>query len=230
MSFMKHIAARLLLLTAGLLCAATARAEMANYSYHWSITPGAAVNGPTTTGGANFALVADGTNSSTVGDLNPSVIPAAWVTTTSSAPASNPDVFTNVPFSLKLHLTDTDLSRSGDLTFTGLLNGTLTFNTSQLTAVFPDPLTRQLTLGSHLYSVTIDPTILVNGQHIVNLPVPGGDAKTLIDALITVAPAQSGSGGGTGGSHGTPEPSSLVLAALGLGLAGAARRRTVRSR
>ena len=217
---MKHIAARVLLLTAGLLCAATARAEMANYSYHWSITPGAAVTGPNTTGGANFALVADGTNSSTVGDLNtPGVIPAAWVTTTSSAPATNPDVFTNVPFSLKLHLTDTDLSKSGDLTFTGMLNGTLTFNTSHLTAVFPDPLTQQLTLGSHLYSVTIDPTILVNGQHIVNLPIPGGDAKTLLDALITVSQSEP---------HKTPEPSSLMLATAGLCLAGLARRRTAR--
>lgn len=189
-----------------------ARGEFVDFSYSWSVQPSAVIPGGT--GSVTLALAADGSSSVELGSLTPTPIPGATVTTTSSA-SDPPDSF-NTNFSMKLHLTDTDSGASGDLTFAGTISGSLTATSSSLTSTFQNPMTQMLTLGNHVYSVTIDPTL-------INLPSPGSSAPALIDALVTASTKPTP-------LPQAPEPTSLVLGATAiLGLAArrllAARRR-----
>src|SRR4051812_14424509 len=97
-----------------LLGAGQARAEMIGFSYQWTAQPTIIPGG---TGSVALAAVDPGTASAELGSSTPTFIPGATVTTTSSA-TDVPDSF-STPFSMKVHLTDTASSESGDLTFTG---------------------------------------------------------------------------------------------------------------
>ena len=201
-----------------LLGAGQASAEMIDFGYSWS-APTSVFTGtnPTTldgksTGSVALAVVDPGSASATPGSTTPTFVPGATLTTTSSA-TTVPDTFSS-PFSMKLHLTDSASSMSGDLTFAGTLAGTLTRTTSQLNATLSSPFTQTLTLGGNVYAVTIDPTV-------VNLPVPGATSPAAIDARVTVASSGTVTPPPT---HNTPEPSGLLLAGLGLPLLAAARR------
>jgi hypothetical protein len=186
----------------------TARADFVNFGYHWSVQPSSVLSGgPGSSGNVQLAITTDGTGSATPGSSTPLVIPAATITTNTAA-SSVPDHF-QTSFTMKLHLTDSTSGQSGDLSYTGTVNGTLTTTTSTLTSTFSDPLTQQLTLGGHTYSVTIDPRLL-------SLPVPGSQSPAMIDALVTV--------GGSTTVNNTPEPSSLALGCLALSLTGFAAR------
>lgn len=187
------VAGAVLLLSAG-----RARAESVTFGYHWSISPDAVL--PSGTGSVSLALSADGTTTTNTGVL--AAIIAATVTTTSSA--SDPADSFNSPFSLKLDLTDTQSNTTGQLTFSGTIAGTLTASTSTLTSTFDDPVTQTLQLGNYKYSVTIDPVM-------ANLPIPGGSAPVLLDALVVVTAAQP-----TTQPVDSPEPSTLILGASGM--------------
>jgi hypothetical protein len=189
-----------------------ARADLVDFSYQWSISPSSVITGSNPTrstgseqssGSVAFALAPDGTSMSSLGS-GLSAIPAATLTTTSSAPEQGPDSFAS-PFSMTLHLTDAASGASGDLTFAGAINGTLTATTSQLTADFSSPLTQQLTLGDYRYSVTIGPAS-------VHVPAPGASAPALLDALVEVNPR----GAVPPPLVEAPEPASLLLAAAAL--------------
>jgi hypothetical protein len=209
---MKRLLTRFLpLLALVLLGEGRARAEFVDYSYHWSVAPGSVI--PSGTGSALFALAPDGTASSEVGAATPTTVAGATVTTSSSA-TTTPDHFSTT-YGLTLQLTDTASSESGTLTFSGTLSGTLTATSSALVASFNSPLTQQLTLGGHLYSVTIDPSLL-------NLPAPMAGSPAAINALVSVS---SSSGNPPPPTNNTPEPSSLVLGATALVAGLYARRR-----
>jgi hypothetical protein len=221
---MRSLFVRLLLLPTALvlLDQSPAGADQINFSYQWSVLPSPIVPGlPGSTGSVALTPALSGSSSYTTGAATPSVIPGATVTTTSSA-SNPPDQFA-ANFKMDLHLTDTLSGKSGDLLFSGSINGTLTSTTSQLTSKFNNPLTEQLTLGTHVYNVTIDPAL------IQQLPAPNSTAPALIDAFVT-ASDKSSSGGptGGGGAPGTPEPSSLLLGATAM--LGMACRHLVRAR
>lgn len=198
--------ARLLLLAAcGLGLVPTVQAEQIAFTYAWSVQPS-----PVFASGTGSVTVIAAPNGPATYDTTsalPTYIPAAELTTTSSA-TSPPDTF-NTPFNLKLTLTDTASSLSDELTFSGTLAGTLTMDSSTLTSTFSSPLTKTLILGDFTYSVTIGPTL-------VNIPGPGSSTPALIDARVTVerndTPVQE-----------TPEPGSLLLGATAI-LGFAARR------
>ncbi|HEY7326762.1 MAG TPA: PEP-CTERM sorting domain-containing protein [Gemmataceae bacterium] len=186
------------------------RADFMDWSYHWSISPAAVLSSGT--GSVALALAQDGGGASS--------IPAATVTTTSSATSAAPDVY-KVGYNLTLQLKVNHSSQSGDLTFHGLLSGTVTDTTSHLTNSFSSPTTEKLLLAGHLYSVTINPSLMT-------LAPPGSTILPQIDALVKVTNSTGRSIGSptpqvpnpppTIGSPGpvqsTPEPSSLVLGIL----------------
>ena len=218
---MKPMSVRLLFMLTVLALAreSQARAETINYSYDWVAQPAAVIagNGMKNTASVTFLVPVDGTQQFTIGSAPPSLIPVATVTTFSTA-TGTPDSFTNVPFALKLTLTDAAFpGQSGVLTFNGLLNGTLTSNSQNLTGDFTaNQVTQTTTLGNHQYTVVIDPA------HI-NLPSPT-DPEKQIDAFISVADVTTSPGGGKS----SPEPTSLVLAATAV--LGLTVRRFTRSR
>ena len=148
---MKHLFMRMLLLVA--LVAAfgesTARAELVNFSYTWSVAPSAALSSGT--GNVLISLSATDSPSFTLGASTP--IPGATITTSSSASAGSPDTFNN-PFSLGLKLTEA--GNTGTLTFAGTIAGSLTSDKSLLTGTFANPV-QSIHLGTHIYQVTIDP-------------------------------------------------------------------------
>ena len=188
------------------------RADFMNWTYHWSITPSSVLTSGT--GSVMMGLAQDGSKGA-------STIPAATVTTTSSATAT-PDTY-NVGYNLTLHLTDNTTNQSGDLTFHGTVTGTVTATSSHLTNTFSDPTTQTLTLSGHTYSVTINPSLMT-------LAAPGSTTPPQINALVSVANATGGPPTGGPPSTGTPEPTSLTLGCLascGWGLGAWLRRRRV---
>jgi hypothetical protein len=174
-----------------------ARADLVDYSYHWSVAPSAVI--PSGTGGVQIVLSSDGTTSSAVGAANS--IPAATVSTFSAA-TNPPDNF-NVSYDLKLHLTDKASGMAGDFDFAGSLSGQLTQSTSSLTSTFGNP-TQMITLGSHTYGVTIAPASLT-------LPAPGATPLAELKAIVKVEDA--------------PEPSTLALGAMAASVLGFVARR-----
>jgi len=187
-----------------------ARAGMVDFGYSWSVAPAVVSNG---TGSVTLATAPDDTGHATLGSMVGTHIPGANVTSTSSAVAP-PDHY-DVNFTLKLTLTDrpgTPSSKSGDLTFSGHLSGDLTKTSSSVKVEFLDPVTQDLKLHNHVYTVTINPSL-------VPLPVPGADPAQL-NALVTVKDVSTVN---------TPEPSTLALGSAALALLGVFSRRRKRS-
>jgi hypothetical protein len=191
-----------------------------DFSYQWTFRPSAVLTGGDgTSGSVTFAVAPSGSISTVVGADSPVSIFGANVTTNASN--EQPDFF-NTDFSVDLKLTEGD--QSGLVTFSGTVLGFLTWSESTLQALFHEPTTQQLTLGNHLYTVTIDPIT-------VDVPAPGLSQASL-SARISVTDLSSTTDIGTTGNndvHDTPEPSSLLLGATAL-LGGFAYRRWRRNR
>jgi hypothetical protein len=216
---MKRLTARILTLSAAVLLfgAGLAHADFTNWEYSWSISPGPVIKpSPDATGSVLFALDAGGPGAD--------VIRAANVTTNSSAENNSPDVFGNVGYTLTLNLKDDSDGSTGSLDFNAKINGNLTSTGSTLTNTFTAPLTQDLNLPNHTFSVTIDPTT-------ASLPGPGLAVSALLDAFVNVSdpsagnpPAGNQGGGGGGGGAGpvasAPEPTSLFLGGLGFSALG----------
>ncbi len=191
-----------------------ARADFINWGFNWTHTPVVVAADTGGTGGITLTNHQGGTGSG-----NSDVV-ATQITTFSSASVNTPDHFTNTNYSLILDLSDSASHKSGMLTFTGSLNGTLSLSSANIKNTFIGPLTQHLDLGGNLYTVTIGPYAAPG--------IPDATQTGSISAHISVLPDSSGGGGGSGGStpppsNSAPVPSTLLLAGLGvsvLGLAG----------
>jgi hypothetical protein len=211
---------RPLILTAlvafALALAAPAQAEVIQWGY--STTLGGAGALPTA-GTSPLNISADSPATGTVqltGESNPSV------TTTTAGTDFNPisikilnasagtnNLTTNGAYSLFVNLTDTATGAAGTLTFTGKLGGSFTATSAgMITNTINDPSTQSITLGSHLYTVTI-------GGYVPPSP-PGALTQGVIGGHISVSDV--------------PEPTSLLLGSLGVlgGTVLGLRRRTRR--
>jgi hypothetical protein len=185
-----------------LLLAGGARAEFIAWPYIWAPTVSAV---PADSPGTGRILL---TNEAAGSAVNSSDIVATDIRTASSAPYNNPDHFTNAPYGLALTLTDNASHASGTVTFTGVFNGTLTALSANITNTFTGPQVQVLQLGSNTYTITM-------GTYSPP-PPPGAVNAGAISAYAQVT-VQSGTG-----VPQLPEPSALVLAGLGLSLAGGA--------
>jgi hypothetical protein len=186
---------------------AAARAEMIDFSYSWGMGPSSVYSAGT--GSVAFSLKDGGTAGYQAGPA-PTRLEGATITTTSSAGGAVAADSYSSNFALSLHLTDKASGQSGDLTFGAALKGTLTATGSALSVAFDKPPTRHLHLGGHLYSVTIDPSL-------VHVPAPGSSDPGSIDALVRVTPRASASSQPPVTQE-TPEPASLLTGAVGAGL------------
>ena len=204
---MKRLLAHLLAPALGLLVFAGAQAQAGFVGWDYSWTPSSLVVPADSggTGGVSLTFMAldhaDG----------PSDVIATNIRTFSSASRSSPDSITNGSYSLTLNLIDSASGQSGSVTFTGMLNGTFSTTSSNLANMFTGPTSEQLTLGGHMYTISIGPYAP---------PGPPGAANAgTISAHVDV---DDNGGGGGGGGGDTPEPSTLVLSGLGLSFLGAA--------
>jgi hypothetical protein len=102
----------------------------------------------------------------------------------------------NNSYVLDVNLLDYASRTSGDVTFGGLLFGTIGPTSSNVTTEFTGPTTRSIALGRNLYTVTLESL----GPPRVPEPLPDH-----IDAYVDVRPLSQ-----------SPEPSCLALAALAL--------------
>jgi hypothetical protein len=198
-----------------LLNAAAAHAEQIGWSSAWSTTTAAVSGDQGNSGEVIFTAQPGGTSG------GKSTITAAAVSTLSDAPASNLDTFTGEKYSLTLTLTDTASGKSGVLTFTGKLFGTLGSGSANITSTFDSPTTQTLVLGNDTFKVTIGPFV-----------PPGPPAATQSGAISATVVPSAGSGALTPPSTPTPpppaqapEPTSLMLAGLGVAGVLTARRR-----
>jgi hypothetical protein len=187
-----------------LLClAGTTRAD---FLPSWTIS--ATPNTPvlhSSKGGAGMVFLAP---TITLGEGDSNII-LATLTTASSAGRSTPDVFTSVPWSVTLHILDEATGKTGSMTITGLLSGTLSGRSGSFTTTYTSPLTQGVQLGETLYTVTVGPPL-------AGFTSPGGPLSSAPGAIgAYVDPPKS-----------LPEPSSLVLTGLGaVGCWVVARRR-----
>jgi hypothetical protein len=156
-----------------------------------------------------------------------------------------PDSFNNVKFDLAINLTDikalgaavgVTTKTSGVVNFSGLFNATNATAQSFLPGVTTWSLvpgngsetTANVILGSD------DPTVGWRNYKIdiTSFTAPGqpGGAPGSIQAVVTINPSDAPGGSGEGPpTNGTPEPTSLLLAGLGLPLVVLVRRRLKKS-
>jgi hypothetical protein len=174
----------------------SARAEMIHFS--WSPDPMVLkAHGPGS-GAVFFSHVQANLNVTDQGGIWTGIV--TRLRTVSTASAAHPDTFVNRPYSLTLTITDNHHhSLLPPITFTGVLNGTLSHNSAHLTNTFTSPQTQTFLNGNLI--VTIGP---------YTPPGPPGHHRAgNIEAEIVVKgplppPVSS-----------LPEPSTLALSSLG---------------
>jgi hypothetical protein len=123
--------------------------------------------------------------------------------TVSGSPATAPDTYTHRPFSIGLTITDQASRESGRVTFSGTIDGTASLFSSLLRINFTSSTFQRLHLGVHIYDIHLDTPALPGP--------PNAESTGSFGAEVTV-------------SH-NPEPSSLVLGAVGAVALGIARWR-----
>lgn len=190
-----------------LLGPSAARADLLTWGFNWSGNPASVGADPGGTGGI-FLL--DPQPGQGQGSMH---LAGTQLEVFSSAPAGTLDHFTNRPYTDSITITDNASHTSGTLTFTGLFNGTLSPSQANITNTFTGKTIQTLLLGGHLYTVHLD-------QYIPPTPTSAGAFGADITVTTNSGGGGSGGGGGGGGSggggHHAPEPSSLILAGLGL--------------
>jgi len=146
---------------------------------------------------------------------------SATVTVVRMLTAGNLFNFQNATSSLGLDIKDTASSAMHMFTFPVVFNGTANLGThaSNVTMTFPGGTSQSFTLGGNLYTVTLGPI------HPLTWTSLGGNFPNAflgeVDAHVTVGPSDAAA---------SPEPSSLILAGMGIAFAAGASWRRRRRR
>lgn len=184
------------------------QAAFIEWTYAWSREPieGSVAADPGGTGGVSL------TNELEKTAVGSSDVVATNLRVFSSTEPSVPDTITDGAYSLTITIKDVASGESGSLTFTGLLNGTFSTSSANVSNEFTGVTSNFLVLGDNTYNVTIGP-----------YSPPGPPSATnagSIGAHVEVIPGDDG-----GVISETPEPGTLALAGFGLALTGVSRWR-----
>jgi hypothetical protein len=195
-----------------------AKADIVTWTYDWTESPTVLAADHGGTGGVDLTRELPGHGSGTQS------ITATQIRTFSSAPDTAVDHLTNQQYNLSLHLTDDASGQTGSLSFSGLLSGLISFDAAHLTNVFNAPTSQVLTLGGHKYTITLNSFVAPGNPNAID---PGSLGALVEVGSPTPPPTGGGSGGGPPPSN-APEPSSLVLAGLGISSLGLGLLRKLR--
>lgn len=202
MKRLNSVAALALLLVAG----TGARADFIEWSYNWDRNP---VSVLSDSGNGSVAF----TNEPLKNATGSSDTVATNLKANSLANANAPDRLNNTgAYSLTLTLTDKVSGQTGSLTFSGKLGGTFSKDSANVTNQFTGALSQSLFLGANNYTVTVGPYSPPGPPSASNF---GSIAAHVDVSTISIQKV--------------PEPSTLLLAVLGLSGAGAASWRKRRS-
>jgi hypothetical protein len=144
------------------------------------------------------------------------------------------DHYTNAGYEVDIGINDQGSGQSHTFAFHGQFSGDFSATTgSNITHQFLDPVTNQpvadkvsesFTIGGNLYTVTLDPHVIIGALGSFPASIGG-----FVDVNGSGGGTGSGGDGGGGGIQTTPEPSTMVLSALGMSMLGlAALRRRLR--
>jgi hypothetical protein len=199
--------------------AAQSQADPFSYTYNWSASP---------------IAIAAGTSRVTMTDENPVTTTmqtdtaATNITVFSAAPSSSPDIIPTPAggsnYTLAVTLTDSNGSGTGTITFTGLLLGKLTHDTSNLTNAITGVTDKTGSHPGQSFGVAqVDGTMYLVSYN--GFAAPGPEAQHNQGAVSFHIALEPGFNDGPS----APEPSSLMLGCLGLTFLGGvvyrARRR-----
>src|SRR5262245_39543861 len=181
---------------------ASAQAEFIPWKYNWSRSP-ATINADAP--GTGFITLTDEKVTTAAGDTD---VVATNLKIFSTAPPGTPDVFTAKAYALTVSILDQESGMTGTLTFTGELSGTASSSSAKIANKFTGMMTQSMLLGVNRYDVTI-------GPYSPPGPPEGGNSGSIAAmAHVEVTDITK-----------SPEPSTLVLAAIGAPLAVWWRRR-----
>jgi hypothetical protein len=178
--------------------AAPLRADFVRYSY--SSIPAA----PSVTSNSSSSSAVNFNGENNVLAFGNSDIVLAGLTTTSTASPTNPATFTNRFWAVDLEITDYTSGDSYNFLFGGQLNGQLSNASSTFTNTFIGLTSESATIGNNVFTVTLT-TFSPPGP-------PTASNTGSIGAYVSVVQKA----GGTIQGDTAPEPSTLVLAGLGL--------------
>ncbi|MFQ3593971.1 MAG: PEP-CTERM sorting domain-containing protein [Gemmataceae bacterium] len=181
----------------------SARADLIPWMYNWTSSPDQVMADAPGTG---YISLTDEPNRLAVGSSD---IVATNLRTFSTATTANPDRFTNKPYSLGLMLYDLESGQSTVVTFAGVLNGQLTAQSSNISNSFTGLTTHSVVLGSNRYTATITSYTPPGPPGATNPGAIGATATVTVEAMIPEV----------------PEPGTLTLLGVGVGLVGWCRWR-----
>jgi hypothetical protein len=174
------------------------RADQISWNYDFSSTTSVQ-----STGAPGSVVLTPFKGSITGSEPMMTTITAANLQAFSSAAAGNPARFNNAEYTLTMRLTDASSGLAVAVTFEGVLNGTVSAAGSSLTNTFIGQKSFTYNLDHHIYDIAVG--------FVKDPGAPGSGDLGRINVNVSV--------------HHNPEPSSLLLCALGVPALGLFRRR-----
>jgi hypothetical protein len=183
-----------------------ARADLIHWSYNWSRFPGNILPDNPASGGK--ITLTDESLKTAIGDSD---IVATNIRTFSTSPDDKPDTYTNKSYTLSLFLLDQASNIGGTVNFNGIINGTVSANSSNLTNVFTSSTTQTIILGGDKYIATLGQFTPPGPPSASNSGSVSAHVAVTVEILSRV-----------------PEPATVTLASVGMALLLLARYRNQR--
>jgi hypothetical protein len=202
---MRPITLRLLALALFTLAAPTARADQISWSYGFAQSTDTVFANASSGDGGRVVM------SPLSGSVTSSIPTAATITAVnlqafSGASAIDPSRFKDAEYTLIMRFTDLSSGLTAAVTFEGILNGTVSASGASLHNTFVGQTQYSFNLNHHIYDISIG-----------DFKAPGGPGSGDLGSITVDVSI-----------HHNPEPSALVLGALGLpGLAWLRRRKRI---